>query len=60
MRSPSSLSLKQLNYGMFQDHLNKSLTISFIKKESFKPNLKGREGVCFPVINWQLVPQRGA
>ena len=37
-----------------------SLTISFIKKESFKPDLKGREGVCFLKPNWQLVPQRGA
>ena len=34
-----------------------SLTISFVKKESFKPNLKGREGVCFPDIYYQLVPQ---
>jgi len=37
-----------------------SLTISFIRKESFKPNLKGREDVCFLKPNWQLVPQRGA
>ena len=37
-----------------------SLTTSFIKKESFEPDLKGREGVCFPDIYWQLVPQRGA
>ena len=32
-------------------------TISFIKKESFKPSLKGRESVCVPDIYWQLVPQ---
>jgi len=37
-----------------------SLTISFIRKESFQPDLKGREGVCFLKPNWQLVPQRGA
>ena len=35
-----------------------SQTISFIKKERFKPDLKGREGVCFLIPNWQLLPQR--
>ena len=34
-----------------------SLIISFIKKESFKPNLKSGKGVCFPDIYWQLIPQ---
>ena len=34
-----------------------SLTISFIKKESLKPNLKSGKGVCFPDIYWQLIPQ---
>ena len=37
-----------------------SLTISFMRKESFQPDLKGREGVCFLDIYWQLIPQRGA
>ncbi len=35
-----------------------ALTISFIKKESFKPTLKHREGVCLPDLNWELVPER--
>jgi len=33
--------------------------MSFIKKESSKPNLKGKEGVCFPNPNWQMIPQEG-
>ena len=33
-----------------------SLTMSFSKKESFKLNLKGKEGSCFLNPNWQLVP----
>ena len=30
--------------------------MSFIKKESFKPNLKGREGVCFLDI-YSILPR---
>ena len=56
-RSPSSLGLSQHNYKMFQSHLTPSLTISFVKKESFKPNLKSGKGVYFPDIYWQLIPQ---
>ena len=32
---------------LWKDGSRSSLTISFIKKESFQPDLKGREGVCF-------------
>ena len=32
-----------------------SLTISFIRKESFQPDLKGREGVCFLKPNFSYV-----
>ena len=32
-----------------------SLTISFIRKESFRPNIEGREGACLLNPNWQLV-----
>ena len=39
---------------MFQDHLRH---IRFIKKESFKPSLKGGKGVCYPEIYCQLIPQ---
>ena len=37
-----------------------SLIINIIKKESFKPYLKSREGVCPLNPYWQLVLQRGA
>lgn len=35
-----------------------ALTISVIKKESFKRNLKTREGICLLNANWELVPQK--
>lgn len=34
------------------------LTICFINRESFKPNLKSREGVCLLNSNWMLVLQK--
>ena len=34
-----------------------ALTISFITKESFKPTLKCREGVCLPDPNCKMVLQ---
>lgn len=40
------------------DHLkwfDPALNISFIKKDSFKPDLKSREAVCQPSPNWELV-----
>ena len=37
-----------------------SLTISFIKKESFRPNRKGREGDCLLNPHWQLVLTEGS
>uniref|UniRef100_A0A668W410 RCK N-terminal domain-containing protein n=1 Tax=Oreochromis aureus TaxID=47969 RepID=A0A668W410_OREAU len=36
---------------------NTALTRCIIKKESFNPNIKIREGVCLPNPNWELVPQ---
>jgi len=42
---------------MVQDIPEPALTISFIKEDSLKPDLKAREGVCLPNPNWGLVPQ---
>jgi len=42
---------------MGQDIPEPALTISFTKQDSFKPDLKGREGVCLPNPHWELVPQ---
>ena len=42
---------------MGQDIPEPALTISFTKQDSFKPDLKGREGVCLPNTHWELVPQ---
>jgi len=42
---------------MGQDIPEPALTISFIKEDSFKPDLKAREGVCLPDPQWELVPQ---
>lgn len=36
-----------------------SLTMSFIKQESFMPNLKSRGSVYFPNPNWRLIPWCG-
>lgn len=29
-------------------------TVSFKQKESLKPNLKSREGICLLNLNWEL------
>ena len=50
--SPGNLSLWQ-----HKSRAQRTLTISFIKKESFKPTLKCREGVCPPGQIWKMVPQ---
>ncbi len=34
-----------------------SITMSFTKKEGFKPALKRTEGVCLPDLNRELVPE---
>lgn len=35
------------------------LTISVLKEEGFKSNLKSKEGVSLPYLDLELVPQQG-
>lgn len=52
--SPSSRNLLQNNQEMDgSGSSDPALTISFVKKESSKPNLKSRESVCLPNLNWE-------
>lgn len=57
--TPSSLSLLGRTKGGFSVTCHPILTISFIKRESFEPNLKSRIKVVYlPIPKWELVPQK--
>ena len=47
-RSPRRLGLLKHNQGLVQGKPEPALTLSFVKKKSFKPILKCRVGVCLP------------